>query len=472
MIKVLVVDDDKLVRKGLISMMPWQEFEMKVVGEASNGEKALQFLESNSVDLILTDLGMPVMSGIELMRVIGKRFPTIHVVVLSVHQDFEYVQEALRLGAIDYIAKVDLDLEKERLEDVLGRIADRMHGQTRSPRMPLERTLQRDGGLKQAFSVVILDHRDYRDWGEDLKRLADVKVIEVDRNNWLVLAVNGNEQDLFAELSNRIRLLQNVVLIRLSELQQFTLDQVQHWARRFSERELFYEYSPDNRILSVCIYKNYAGLHEQDMEGDHLEVPKELLLSGDWLHDDELFRQLIRQIKMFRVPQTRLIGLLYAFVNEWNRALARTAFGKIRLDETFHSWYQIGVWLEDTRAMIRHTARQTNYSPEIVSCVLKAEQAVRTRMDQPLTSAEVAKGMNMSRSYFSQCFKNIIGRTFKDYVREVRIEKAKQYLVHTNMTIQWIAEHTGYTDEKYFSRTFRELSGLLPSEYRIRKRIP
>lgn len=158
MIKVLVVDDDKLVRKGLISMMPWQEFDMKVVGEASNGENALQFLESHSVDLVLTDLGMPVMSGIELMRVLRKRYSELHVVVLTVHQDFEYVQEALRLGAIDYISKVDLDLEKEQLEDMLGRIADRIQGQAR------QGIVHQDGALEQGYSVVVLDHKDLKDW--------------------------------------------------------------------------------------------------------------------------------------------------------------------------------------------------------------------------------------------------------------------------------------------------------------------
>lgn len=68
MIKVLIVDDDKLVRKGISSAMPWDEFDMEVVGEASNGLKALDFLKTQPVDLMLTDLAMPVMSGIELMR--------------------------------------------------------------------------------------------------------------------------------------------------------------------------------------------------------------------------------------------------------------------------------------------------------------------------------------------------------------------------------------------------------------------
>ncbi|MGO4269761.1 response regulator, partial [Paenibacillus sp. TAF58] len=124
MIKVMIVDDDKLVRKGLISAMPWHDFDMEVVGEASNGEKALEFIAANAVDLLLTDLAMPVMSGIELLKIVRKQYPSIYTVVLTFHQDFEYIQEALRLGAIDYIAKVQL--EKERFEEVLERIYKRI----------------------------------------------------------------------------------------------------------------------------------------------------------------------------------------------------------------------------------------------------------------------------------------------------------------------------------------------------------
>ncbi|MBJ9992635.1 response regulator, partial [Paenibacillus sp. S28] len=124
MIKVLVVDDDKLVRKGLISVMPWQDFEMEVIGEANNGAKGLEFLDNHEVDLLLTDLEMPVMSGMELMRLVRERHPEVYIAVLTLHQDFEYIQEAIRLGAIDYIAKVQL--EKERFEEVLGRIHRRI----------------------------------------------------------------------------------------------------------------------------------------------------------------------------------------------------------------------------------------------------------------------------------------------------------------------------------------------------------
>src|SRR5690606_32803069 len=136
MIRVLIVDDEKIVRKGIATFMPWQDYGMVVVGEANNGEKALQFMENNEIDLLLTDLSMPVMSGIELMREVRQKYPNVQIVVLTLHQTFEYAQEALRLGAIDYISKTQL--EQEQFEDVLERIATLMKqkGSALAPLVP------------------------------------------------------------------------------------------------------------------------------------------------------------------------------------------------------------------------------------------------------------------------------------------------------------------------------------------------
>jgi two-component system response regulator YesN len=80
----------------------------------------------------------------------------------------------------------------------------------------------------------------------------------------------------------------------------------------------------------------------------------------------------------------------------------------------------------------------------------------------------MAEQVHMSRSYFSQCFKDIMGKPFNEYVRDKRMEKAKELLVSTQLPILQIAENVGYPNEKYFSRLFRELEGVTPSEYRVR----
>ncbi|QJC50400.1 response regulator [Paenibacillus albicereus] len=124
MIRVLIVDDDKLARKGLISILPWSSQGMTVVGEAANGAKALEFMERQEVDLLFVDLSMPVLSGLELLRIVQRRFPSVRSVVLSFHEEFENVQAAYRMGVLDYLSKVRLESEDD--EQILRRIRERL----------------------------------------------------------------------------------------------------------------------------------------------------------------------------------------------------------------------------------------------------------------------------------------------------------------------------------------------------------
>lgn len=128
MYKVLIVDDDKLARKGIISIVPWQECGLEVVGDVANGALALEFIEKNEVDLAIVDLAMPVLSGLEFIRECRQRKPQIQYVVLTAYESFEYIQKALRLGVLDYISKLQMD--QEDCVKVFARVAGQI-GQRR-----------------------------------------------------------------------------------------------------------------------------------------------------------------------------------------------------------------------------------------------------------------------------------------------------------------------------------------------------
>ena len=120
MIKVLIIDDDKLARKGLISIVPWAECGMEIVGEAANGLKGMEFLEAHEADLAVVDLSMPVMNGLEFIEKSRVEWPCLQYVVLSFYEDFQKVQAALRLGTLDYISK--MRLEQQDCTEVFQRV--------------------------------------------------------------------------------------------------------------------------------------------------------------------------------------------------------------------------------------------------------------------------------------------------------------------------------------------------------------
>jgi len=105
MTRLLIVDDESLLRQGFMHMTDWETQGFQIVGEASNGKEALEIIAQKSPDIVVTDIKMPLMDGVELTKIIKEDYPGIQVVILSSYNDFEYVREMLRLGAFDYILK-------------------------------------------------------------------------------------------------------------------------------------------------------------------------------------------------------------------------------------------------------------------------------------------------------------------------------------------------------------------------------
>jgi|GEM_PF-181080 len=468
MIRVLVVDDEKVVRQGLITSLPWERFGMRVVGEAKNGEKAIEFLQEREVDLMLTDLAMPVMSGIELMRVVRGRWPDVRFVVLTMHQDFEYIQEALRLGAIDYIAKVEL--KKDQFETILARIASRMAERRASGGGALEagRTPSESYAADESYALVRLD-RGGGESGADsdsVHRLpqqgAGLGLEEAGPGLWLCLP------DAVASAGERLLELAagepGFALMHLRGLRGMRIKEAKRRLQAYADRGFFYDYDPNEPVCSVCLGE--TSLPDETGSEDQLADLRKKWTSHEWVYDSGQFEALLGRLKRLRLPQVRLIGLLYSLADEWNRLFAAVEGVAVGLPGRLAYWYEAEAWLHRTREAIGRIVGRQPYSPEVVRCIMKAVALIREEIDRPITAGETAQRVNMSRSYFNQCFKEITGRTFSDFVRDARIEKAKELLLYSNKPVQWIAEHTGYRDEKYFSRLFRDQIGLLPSEYR------
>ncbi|MCL6601656.1 MAG: response regulator [Paenibacillus sp.] len=468
MIKVIVVDDDKLVRKGLISAMPWNDFQMQVVGEASNGEKALEFLAENDVDLMLTDLSMPVMSGIELMRIVRKKYPHVHIAVLTLHQDFEYIQEAMRLGAIDYIAKVQL--EKERFEEVLGRIYTRIVEKDPSNHEGKHIHDIHEDGLFTVDEGYVLISMNRVSGGNVLRNWVSVysgNLVELGHNLFLCIPpVSSEGEHLYEHLRKEIEASSEWVMIKLSGIAAVTKQEVHEWIREYKETEFFYDYNLELKIIEKSMKTaNEAG---QELTEDGLSILKSHWHSLEWIYQDALYQKYLEGLRFHRMSQAKLIGFLYVLVDRWNQLFIKISPVAVQLPDTLDSWYEVETWLTQTRNQIRQALGKADFSPEVMKCIMKAVVILNDELDQQITATDIAKRVNMSRSYFSQCFKEIVGENFNQYLRQSRIEKAKHFLLCTNKTILWIADNVGYEDDKYFSRTFREQTGMLPSEYRVR----
>jgi len=117
---LLVVEDETLIRLGMKVMLDWAELGVRLVGDAANGKEALEFIEAHRVDIVITDIRMPVMNGMELIRICRDKYPSIRFILLSSYDDFQYAREAILLGVADYILKPSMNVEEMKAS--LGRI--------------------------------------------------------------------------------------------------------------------------------------------------------------------------------------------------------------------------------------------------------------------------------------------------------------------------------------------------------------
>ena len=119
MIKVLLVEDEVGTRNLLRIIVNWEEFHMKIIGEAPNGREALFRIQRELPDLVVTDIKMPIMDGIALAEEIMEKYPSVKVIIVTAYDDFKYAQKALRAGAVDFILK---PLKRQEVKDALLRV--------------------------------------------------------------------------------------------------------------------------------------------------------------------------------------------------------------------------------------------------------------------------------------------------------------------------------------------------------------
>ncbi|WP_223594343.1 response regulator [Neobacillus bataviensis] len=163
MIKVLLADDELIVRKGLIATVDWAKFNMEVIADAPNGQKAWELFQEHSPEVVITDIVMPEMTGIELARKIKQTSPAVKILLLSCHRDFTYAQEGMNIGASGYILKTAF--QDQQFEEYLERFENELTG---SGKTQSSTSLEKDFyewlcGFENSF-LEQLDEKFHEDW--------------------------------------------------------------------------------------------------------------------------------------------------------------------------------------------------------------------------------------------------------------------------------------------------------------------
>lgn len=228
------------------------------------------------------------------------------------------------------------------------------------------------------------------------------------------------------------------------------------------ERELFYGIEEERWYYEMSI----ACLSE-------VEPPttEEMIKLGmnwtilTWMTDDSLFRELLEQTASMRLAASQIEQMMVMAIEEWGKYLENSLFqfDDAKRPQTWQGWV---LWLKQVCQRVQAYTSEQPYSLAVTASIMKAVQMIQHELKTDIQLPDIARKVHMSRSYFSRCFRDIVGTTFQDYIRELRVQHAKLLLRETNKSIGWIASESGYPNERYFSRLFRETTGLVPRDYR------
>lgn len=527
MYKVLIVDDEHFVRYGIKAMIDWESMGFDMVGEASNGMEGLLAFEELAPEVVITDIKMPVMDGIEFVSQVRALDRQVKLILLTCLDDFEYAQKAIRLGITDYLIKSDImpkDLEQVmmNLKTVLdeaqyaaGHSAGRqahesnqdsvtkeallmglVHG-TISEAHVTEEKLQAAGLSPGKIPLILLyigidDLEKLRSHHSEVEMIMfHTKGIEVTRE---ICSLGAEDNEIISGSTGVWCVL----------LKGISVDAAGELARRLISR------FSDELRLSVTLgvsspFHTLLELRDAYLQAEHryrlkLFIGCGIVIGQEFVYDSEvatnpvpimnkklndflysLDREAMQQylVAVFDHAKARLdyegvhlisIELLLNLTNmylelsddhEWLYERKKELFDQIKQLETLEeitSWF-VQVYEELIQKM------RAVYSSDQGS-VAKAIQYIDQNYDQDLSLQVLSQYVHLSKNYFSNLFKRETGEGVIDYITKVRLDHAKALLRNTDLKSSEISVLVGISDSKYFSKLFKKMTGVTPSEYR------
>ena len=534
MIRVLIVDDEPLVRIGIKSSIDWDANGFRLVGEASNGEQALEAAAETNPDIVITDIKMPVMDGIELIKRLQEKHPNTLPVVLSCYDDFEYVREAMKFGAADYYIKTDLNPDAilqillglkgkidENREKTLRESKDRQllgeyHSILRNNLMkaligdqdPNEREivekLEMYGlyGFADRYSLMVMEidnfsevRKKYFEKDEKLLQLSIKNLLEemygkipgfhvfvIEPREYVVLwPLYPDNPDGKPELhklqaaSRMIGIIKDYMNISVSVGISASCKGVCEVKKAYRECRHALEYKffkgkgSAIKHSDVRLIKMLDKIEVLDMGIlNKLKLGVKALDTGAVCEAAEIVKDRILKNreplnpKAVKKTYIKLLEAFHACLREENLNVENESDPYPRVFES-EDIYEVQSCIE---SYFKECLEKVICLSEEKgrSCIREILDYINSHYDRDISLQWMADRFGLNPSYFSRFFKKETGESFIGYLTKVRIEKSR-VLLAKGVKAAEVAEKVGYPNYTYFSKLFKKVAGVSPSEY-------
>ncbi len=503
MIKVLIVDDEFIMRQGLKYIINWENEGYEIVGEASNGQEAMELTQELTPDIIICDIVMPVLDGVDFSQLVHESYPNIQLIILSGYDKFEYVRNTLMNGAVDYILKPALtpDELRKALKNAKERIPDyktKDNDSASSLARKLERYLiGQDSELpakelteyfkypaymmyavnikKENQSRASITKMLYKKIEREAKAFDEMMYIliflreevaclivnfEDSRYNGTISQINELNDKIYAICDNIL----GVVSRRFSSFRQIN-DIYQSDIAKNVDKAFYYH---DKKILLAEKDINISSGEKRErfdftqynhlLDGRHYEKAARLL--SDYSHNS---------IK----AQAEVYGLKNQMKNMIYHFLEHLELTESELDDKRYNFFKKINQAENVQEYEQSIDEIIKELLELSDCndghddrMEKVLYYISKNYMEDLKLADLSREFNLNYYYLSSYFNQEMKEGFNDYLNRVRINKACNLLKDTKLPISEIGSQVGYADHSYFCRVFKKITGRTPSEWK------
>lgn len=486
--KVIIVDDELPIRDE-IRTMRLSEYGYDIIGEASNGRIALQLCRQLQPDIVITDITMPVMDGLELIRVLQRTMPMTKYVLLTCHQDFAYASQAIRHGALDYIIKADIS------EEGIVKVLDRARSIIIKERENLRKL---ENEQRSSFSRYAL--KDIEDAGEIDRELERIHFrIQYNGSNSFLVVENHLGSWVFMEMMicsilDADKSIESWVLLAdglygISASKQTDMEKLVRQIRRQMQDSFEFQEEPcriyavesHGKVLNgkqymeegrkLDTWKAHAFYNPESIYFDdsqignfmfrstaHIEQIDSLAAKGEG--EDELSQDVVQFGQAARLWPEEMKKLLFLWISKY--------IGKSveEMRETEKMFYGAS----DIQQLAKNFARQCS---RYVSFFHRGEvrrvlRILQTEYQTELTLVGIAERIGINAQYLGRLFAEETNEKFSDCLNRIRMERANELLQDGELKIYEVAEQVGISNYRYFTQKFREWSGVSPKEVRKR----
>lgn len=468
---IIIIDDELLVRTGVQGLIDWESHGYQLVGEARTGIEAMDLIRRVAPVIVISDIMMPGLTGLELLERVREEELGAEFIFLTSHRDFQYAKRALELEALEYLLKQDLS--PETLLSGVERARHKLSGRTRPGRRPDAASATHSHVLALHVHWISRGLRDRQSFphtqltGVIRQTVSPERSLSVLHREVPVILymLSGNSDinvdtgtKLLERIVHQVRLTMNLDL--RGNLYPFQPAPVDRWLRLLDESitngPVWVQQDDANHTPG----SNSIPLPA--LPADTLDASVARLES--WLSD--LCDARVSATVLCRSAAEATAILTSQTLSQGKRAALEQVREEVSQSALLSRVRQgLNTALE---LFFRDRSQGTRVPPDIQSI----QDYIKEHFAESLGLETIARLANKSPSYFSTYFHTHVGASLVTYINRVRVDHACGLLEQTDEPVKSVGSACGFTNEKYFSRIFKSVTGMPPGEYRSKNRIP